>query len=92
VIPPHPRVPLPREIGALCAEIYGEGVRLARQEGLDEQMVEQLALNNVRDFMTACINQSKADWKAYAKSTGVLAVLVQTKKTTKKKAKGKRPG
>ena len=44
VIPAHPRVPLPREIGELCADVYSNGVRLARHQGVDEQTVEQLAL------------------------------------------------
>lgn len=86
VIPPHPRVPLPREIGELCAGVYRHGIKLARQHGADEQTVEQLALGDVRQFMTACIQQSKADWKAYAKNTGVIAAFVKAKKPAKKKA------
>jgi hypothetical protein len=86
-IPPHPRLPLPREIGELCADIYRQGVTLARQLGADEQMVEQLALDDVRHFMTACIKQSKADWKSYAKSSGVLAVIVKAKRPAKKKSR-----
>jgi hypothetical protein len=86
-IAPHPRVPLPKEIGELCADIYRKGVTLARQHGADEQMVEQLALDDVRHFMAACIRQSKADWKAYAKSSGVLAAFVKPKRPVKKSAK-----
>jgi hypothetical protein len=81
-IPAHPRVPLPKEIGELCAGVYRNGIKHARQQGVDEQTVEQLALDDVRHFMAACIKQSKSDWKAYTKSTGVLAAFV--------KAKGKR--
>ena len=86
-IPPHPRLPLPREIGELCADIYRQGVTLVRKLGADEQRVEQLALDDVRHFMTACIKQSKADWKSYAKSSGVLAVIVKAKRPAKKKAR-----
>ncbi len=86
-IPAHPRVPQPKEIGELCADVYRNGIRLARIQGVDEQTVEQLALDDVRHFMAACIKQSKADWKAYTKSTGVLAAFVKSKRAKKKKAK-----
>ena len=69
-VPAHPRIPQPKEIGDLCAGIYRKGVKLAREQGFDEQAVEQLALSDVRLFMTACISQSKADWKAWKKSAG----------------------
>lgn len=82
--PPHPRVPLPKEIGELCADIYRDGVRQARQLGLEEQVVEQLAMEDVRQFMAACIKQSKADWKAYSRSTGVLAAFVKPKAKRRK--------
>jgi len=82
-IPPHPAVPRPAEIAALCADIYRHAVKLARQQGLDEQAVEQLALGEIRGFMAACIRQSKADWKAYTRSTGVHAAYVQVKKPVK---------
>jgi hypothetical protein len=88
-IPPHPRVPQPKEIGELCADVYRNGMKHARQQGVDEQTVEQLALDDVRHFMAACIKQSKSDWKAYTKSSGVLAAFVKTKNTLKKRAKGK---
>jgi hypothetical protein len=87
-IPAHPRVPLPREIGELCADVYRYGIRITRQQGADEQTVEQLALGDVRDFMTACIKQSKADWKAYTRATGVHAAFVKAKTPGKKKTKG----
>jgi hypothetical protein len=83
-IPAHPRVPLPREIGELCADVYRDGMKHARQQGVDEQTVEQQALDDVRHFMAACIKQSKSDWKAYTKSTGVLAAFVKAKQPKKK--------
>jgi hypothetical protein len=86
-IPPYPAVPLPKEIGDLCADIYRHAVKLARQQGLDEQTVEQLALGEIREFMAACIRQSKADWKAYTRSSGVHAAYVQAKKPAKKPVK-----
>jgi hypothetical protein len=86
-IPAHPRVPLPHEIGELCADIYRNGVLLARRLGADEQMVEQMALDDVRHFMAACIKQSKADWKSYTKSTGVLSAFVSSKRPVKKKTR-----
>ena len=86
-IPAHPRVPQPKEIGELCADVYRNGIRLARIQGVDEQTVEQLALDDVRHFMAACIKQSKADWKVYTKTTGVLAAFVKSKRAKKKKAK-----
>jgi hypothetical protein len=89
-IPPHPRVPLPKEIGDLCANVYRDGVKHARQQGVDEQTVEQLALDDVRHFMAACIKQSKADWKAYTRSTGVVAAFVKAKRPARKSARGKR--
>jgi hypothetical protein len=89
-IPAHPRVPLPKEIGELCADVYRNGIKLARLQGVDEQTVEQLAMDDVRHFMTACIKQSKTDWKEYSKCTGVLAAFVKAKRPVKKKAKGKR--
>jgi hypothetical protein len=89
-IPAYPRVPLPKEIGELCADVYRNGIKLTRQQGADEQTVEQLALDDVRDFMAACIRQSKADWKAYTKATGVHAAYVKVKKSAKKKAKSKK--
>jgi len=89
-IPRHPAVPSPREIGELCADVYRHTVKLARQQGVDEQTVEQVALGEVRSFMAACIRQSKADWKAYTRATGVHAAYVQVRKPAKKKAKGKK--
>jgi hypothetical protein len=91
-IPAHPRVPQPKEIGELCADVYRNGMKHARQQGVDEQTVEQLALDDVRHFMAACIKQSKNDWKEYTKSTGVLAAFVKAKKSAKKKSKAKRTG
>lgn len=91
-IPAHPRVPQPKEIGELCADVYRNGMKHARQQGVDEQTVEQLALDDVRHFMAACIKQSKNDWKEYTKSTGVLAAFVKAKKSAKKKSKAKRAG
>jgi hypothetical protein len=88
-IPPHPAVPTAKEIGEMCAEIYGYAVKSARQEGLDEQGVEQVALGDVQRFMAACIKQSKQDWKAYTKETGVHAAYVEApakKKAAKKKS------
>jgi hypothetical protein len=79
-IPAYPRVPLPKELGELCADVYRNGIKLSRQQGVDEQTVEQAALQDVRDFMAACIKQSKADWKAYTKTTGVHAAYVKVKK------------
>jgi DNA-binding ferritin-like protein (Dps family) len=67
--------------------VYRNGIRLARLQGVDEQTVEQLALDDVRHFMAACIKQSKQDWKAYTKSTGVHAAFVKSKRPAKKKAK-----
>lgn len=90
VIPPHPRVPQPKEIGELCADIYRNGIRQARQMGLEEQLVEQLAMDDVRQFMSACIKQSKSDWKAYGRSTGVLAAFVKVPKSTASKPAAKR--
>ena len=92
VTPPHPAVPHPKDIGELCADVYRHGVKLAREQGLDEQSVEQLALGEVGEFMKACIRQSKADWKAYTKSTGVHAAYVPAKKPARKKAKKKARG
>ncbi len=86
-IPAYPRVLLPKEIGELCADIYRNGIKLSRQQGVDEQTVEQAALQDVRDFMAACIKQSKADWKAYTKATGVHSAFVETKKPAKKQAR-----
>jgi chorismate mutase len=86
-IPPYPAVPLPKEIGELCADVYRHAMKLARQQGLDEQTVEQLALGEIREFMAACIRQSKADWKAYTRTSGVHAAYVQAKKPAKKSAK-----
>ena len=95
-IPPHPAVPTAREIGQMCAEVYGYSVESARREGLDEQGVEQVALGDVQRFMAACIKQSKQDWKAYTKATGVHAAYVEAaaprskpaaKKAAKKSAK-----
>ncbi|MEO6184736.1 MAG: hypothetical protein ABIP38_14575 [Steroidobacteraceae bacterium] len=88
-IPAHPRVPQPKEIGELCADVYRNGMKHARQQGVDEQTVEQLALDDVRHFMAACIKQSKNDWKAYTKSTGVLAAFVKAKKSAKKKPRAR---
>lgn len=84
-IPPHPAVPTAREIGQMCAEVYGYSVESARREGLDEQGVEQVALGDVQRFMAACIKQSKQDWKAYTKATGVHAAYVEL--PARKKAK-----
>ena len=86
-IPPHPALPQPKEIGELCADVYRHAVKLARQQGVDEQAVEQLALVAVRAFMAACIRQSKADWKAYTKATGVHAAYVEGRRPAKKSAK-----
>jgi len=92
-IPPHPAVPSPREIGELCADVYRHAVKLARQQGVNEQAVEQAALSDVRDFMAACIRQSKADWKAYTRDTGVHAAYVESKAPAKRaKAKGRKAG
>jgi len=87
-IPPHPALPSPKDVGELCADIFRHAVKLARAQGADEQSVEQLALDAVRDFMGACIRQSKADWKAYGKKTGVHAAYVATRArpAAKKKA------
>jgi hypothetical protein len=38
--------------------------------------------------MAACIRQSKADWKAYGKSSGVIAAFVKAKKKPKSKRSG----
>jgi hypothetical protein len=81
-IPPHPALPSPKDVGELCADIFRHAVKLAREKGADEQSVEELALDAVRDFMGACIRQSKADWKAYAKLTGVHAAYVEPKAKT----------
>jgi len=78
-IAPHPALPTPKDVGELCADIFRHAVKLAREKGADEQSVEELALDAVRDFMGACIRQSKADWKAYAKKTGVHAAYVEPK-------------
>jgi hypothetical protein len=78
-IPPHPALPSPKDVGELCADIFRHAVKLAREKGADEQSVEELALDAVRDFMAACIRQSKADWKAYEKKTGVRAAYVGSK-------------
>jgi hypothetical protein len=78
-IPPHPALPSPKDVGELCADIFRHAVKLARAKGADEQSVEELALDAVRDFMGACIRQSKADWKAYEKKTGVHAAYVEPK-------------
>lgn len=86
VIPPHPAVPQAKEIGELCADVYRHTVKLARQQGVDEQSVEQVALGEVQAFMAACIRQSKADWKAYTKATGVHAAYVTVKKPATKKS------
>jgi hypothetical protein len=86
-IPPYPAVPQPKEIGELCADVYRHTLKLARQQGADEQTVEQVALGEIRGFMSACIRQSKADWKAYTRTTGVHAVYVQVKKPVKRTVK-----
>jgi hypothetical protein len=95
-IPPYPAVPRPKEIGELCADVYRHALKLARQRGADEQTVEQAALGEIRGFMSACIRQSKADWKAYTRASGVHAAYVQVKKpvkkAVKKQAKGGRAG
>ena len=85
-IPPHPALPSPKEIGELCGDIFRHAVKISRGDGADEQTVELLALEAIRDFMAACIKQSKADWKAYTKETGVPAAYVEVKKPAKKKA------
>jgi hypothetical protein len=86
-IPPHPALPAPKDVGELCADIYRHAVKLARQEGADEQSVEELGLDAVRQFMGACIRQSKADWKAYARQTGVHAAYVEPKAKPRAKKK-----
>jgi len=92
-IPPYPAVPLPKEIGELCADVYRHAVKLARQQGVNEQAVEQAALSDIRDFMAACIRQSKADWKAYTRTTGVHAAYVELKAPAKRrKTTGKKAG
>ena len=92
-IPPHPAVPTSREIGELCADVFRHAVKLARQQGVNEQAVEQAALSDVRDFMSACIRQSKADWKAYTRDTGVHAAYVEAKAPAKrKKARARKAG
>ena len=78
-IPPHPALPSPKDVGELCADIFRHAVKLARDKGADEQSVEELALDAVRDFMGACIRQSKSDWKAYAKKSGVHSAHVEPK-------------
>lgn len=85
-IPKHPALPPAKEIGELCAEIYRHAIKVTRQQDADEQTVEQVALGEIKAFMTACIQQSKADWKAYTKATGVHAAYVPVKKSAKKKA------
>ena len=89
VIPPHPAVASAKEMGAMCAEIYGYAIKVARQDGLDEQQVEQLALGKIQRFMAACIKQSKDDWKAYTKATGVKAAYKEVKKPAKRKSVAK---
>ncbi|MEN9705073.1 MAG: hypothetical protein RLZZ393_952 [Pseudomonadota bacterium] len=89
VIPPHPPVPTAKEIGELCADVYRYAVKLGREEGMDEQAVEQLAFGEVREFMAACIRQSKDDWKAYTKATGVHSAYVEARKPARKAAKKK---
>jgi hypothetical protein len=86
-IPPYPAVPGPKEVGELCADVYRHTVKLARQQGADEQTVEQVALGEIRGFMAACIRQSKADWKAYTRATGVHAAYVTVRKPVKKPVK-----
>ena len=88
-IPKHPAVPAPAEVAELCGEVFRDAVKFARQEGASEQAVEQFAFGEVRAFMAACIKQSKADWKAYTKDTGVHAAYVEGKKTARKAAKKK---
>jgi len=85
-IPKHPAVPSPAEVGELCAEVYRDAVKFAREEGASEQAVEQFAFGEVKAFMAACVKQSKADWKAYTKDTGVHAAYVEGKKKPAKKA------
>ncbi len=87
LIPPHPPVPQPKEIGELCADVYRHALKAARQQGLDEQTVEQASLSAIQAFMSACVRQSKADWKAYTKATGVHAAFLETKKPVRKAAK-----
>jgi hypothetical protein len=89
VIPPHPALPSAKEIGELCADVYRHAVKIGREDGMDEQSVEQLALGEIGEFMAACIRQSKEDWKAYAKATGVHAAYVEAKKPARKAAKKK---
>jgi len=64
----RPGLATPAEIGELCADVYRHAVKLARAQDADERTVEELALGEVRAFLAACIRQSKADWKAYAKT------------------------
>ena len=85
-IPAHPAVAHPKEIGEICADVYGHAVKLARQQGVDEQMVEQIALGEIRSLMSACMRQARADWKAYSKATGVIAAYVQAKGGARKSA------
>ena len=91
-IPPHPALPSPKDVGELCADIFRHAVKLARDKGADEQSVEEMALDAVRDFMGACIRQSKADWKAYARKTGVHAAYIEprAKPRARKKAGAKK--
>lgn len=88
-IPKHPAVPSPAEVAELCGEVYRDAMKFAREEGASEQAVEQFAFGEVRAFMAACIKQSKSDWKAYTKETGVQAAYVETRKPAKKAAKKK---
>jgi hypothetical protein len=87
VIPAHPALPHAKEIGELCGDVYRHAVMLARQQGLDEQTVEQASLRAIGEFTAACIKQSKADWKAYTKETGVHAAYVAAKQPAKRKKK-----
>jgi hypothetical protein len=89
-IAPHPALPAPSDVGELCADIYRHAVKLARKEGADEQTVEELGLDAVREFMGACIRQSKADWKAYARQTGVHAAYVEPKPKPRAKQRAKK--
>lgn len=89
LIPPHPRLATPQEIGDLCAEVYRHGVRLARAQEADEEAVEQQALDDVRRFMTACIRDSRSEWKAYSRASGVIAVFADAKKAAGGRARGK---
>lgn len=89
-IPKHPAVPSTAEVAELCGEVFRDAVKFARQEGASEQAVEQFAFGEVRAFMAACIKQSKADWKAYTKETGVHAAYIEgAKKPARKAAKKK---